>query len=232
MATNRESNPKGKGPRGPPPALNPESGALVQPYKDFVARGLLRELTVKFTPTGYSVQCSLPDYLREGTETESTQFAVGEAKQRIINKGLWTPGGNSKGTKKPAANANNNPVPKKTLVAEDFLLDDDKLRARALAVAKELGDTTARGRIGSLKMMIDGCDTFESWWTSAAPAEKTRLVAEKKHHDKFSGDEHKRLSSLLGTCPFRGPVPSPSEEDEDEITQGGHPTSQALVPKK
>jgi len=145
-------------------------------------------------------------------------------------KKLWVPASRDKKSGKNIENL----LPKKTLCKEDFLKDDIELSKRALAVAKELGDTTARGRIGSLNMMIEGVDTFEKWWRGAAPAEKSRLLADKKHHDSFVEDDHIRLDKVLLNCPFRGPVPSPSQEEEKEEVQKPKKvfSSQALVPKK
>jgi len=105
------------------------------------------------------------------------------------------------------------------------------LLARANAVAKAVGDNTARGRIGSLRFMRDGVDTFEEWWSGASPNEKARLITDKKHLDSFQDSWVIRLSDIMDKCPFRGPVPKPSEEEEeeDEKEPRGKATSQALV---
>jgi len=219
---------KGQRARGPPPALNPESPALVQPYKDFIQRGFITSLNVKYTPMGVTVDCQVRNDLLSTGETKDTKVAIGDAKSRIIEKKLWTPG---KQGSKASTDKESNVAPKKSLRKEDFSLDNQKLIARAEAVAKALGDSTARGRIGSLNLMIEGVDTFERWWSDAAPAEKSRLLTDKKHHDTFTDEEHIRLNKLLVQCPFRGPVP-PLPQDEEEEQAKSNPTSQALVQKK
>jgi len=231
MASQKDAKADGGKPRAPPPALNPENCALVQPYRDFVGRGFIRELRVKFTPLGIEVGVTLKSDLLKSGETDETLVAVADAKQRIIDAKLWTPGNRGK----EKATTTENARPKKSLIKEDFQDSDEKLAARALAVASANTDTTARGRIGSLKMMIEGVDTFEQWWSEAAPSEKSRLLADKRHHEMFTDEDHIRLDSVLVRCPFRGSVPTPPKEEEEEAppTKKASPSSsQALVPKK
>jgi len=224
----RDKAPGGAKSRAPPPALNPESCALVQPYKDFVSRGFISKLAVEFTPLGVAVCAFLRSDLRKDGETSETRVSVGDAKQRIIDANLWTP----RGKQGSGGNPKKDLLPKKSLCKEDFNGDNDSLFARATAVAGALGDTTARGRIGSLKMMIEGVDTFEDWWSGASASEKVRLLSDKKHHDLFSEGELTRVSALLTRSPFRGTVPSPSEEEEEPVSRSGSPVSKALVQKK
>jgi len=222
---------KGKATRAPPPALNPESCALVQPYKDFVSKGFIQALRVEFTPLGVRIACSVRADLRKPEEDKNTEIAIGDAKSRIIEKNLWTPG--NRGSEK--AKEQKQTPPKKSLVKEDFLKSDQYLLDRAKAVAEALNDTTARGRIGSLNLMVEGVDTFEEWWKSAAPTEKSRLLMDKKHHETLIDAEHVKLSELMKVCPFRGPVPthtSEEEETEQKPKEGSPKTSQALVPQK
>jgi hypothetical protein len=226
----RGNTPKGEKPRGPPPALNPEVCAVVQPYKDFIGRGYISKMTIVFTPMGNNVSCTVQASLLKDGETADKLISVGDAKQRIIDAKLWAPKG------KEGGKETKDLLPKKSLCKEDFSgTTDDVLLKRANAVAKALGDTTARGRIGSLKLMIEGVDTFEKWWVNSAPSEKSRLLADKKHHDGFSDADHLRLSSLMVVCPFRGPVPASSQEEAEEPEVKAAPppaTSKALVPKK
>jgi hypothetical protein len=217
--------------RAQPPALNPESCAIVQPYKDFLGKGYIRKISVVFDPMGVRVTCLVQDQLLKEGETKDTEIAVGDAKNRIIEKGLWTP---KQGNKVSSAKQAGDSLPLKTLCKKDFEgKSEDQLKQRVLAVAKALGDTTARGRIGSLKMMIEGVDDFDKWWNEASASEKTRLLSDKKHHDTFSDDDHLTVARIIVKCPFRGSVPTPSEEEEEEetITQGGRPASGALVPR-
>jgi hypothetical protein len=219
--------------RGPPPALNPESVAVVQPYKDFISKGFITKLVIELKPMGTHVSCSVRDDLQNAGETNNTMIAVGDAKQRIIDKNLWTPG--NKGSKKVTADQSKI-SPKRSLCKEDLLLSDEKLIARALAVAKELGDTVARGRIGSLKFAVEGAKTFDDWWSGASIGEKTRLLTSKAHHESFTKEQHARLIKLLPQCPFRGPLlTSSEEEEEEEVTASRTSTpssSKALVQKK
>lgn len=220
---------KGQKPRGPPPALNPETPAVTQPFKDFIQKGFITTLVVEFTPMGTGVSCTVRNDLLNSGETKDTKIAIGDAKNRIIEKKLWTPG--NKGQKSSAEKSTGDVAPKKTLRKEDLQLGDKDLLARAIAVAKALGDSTARGRIGSLNLMMEGVDTFEKWWPLAAASERTRLLMDKKHHDTLDDAEHLRVSALVGQCPFRGPVPQLPEEEEEEKAAAPS-SSKALVQKK
>jgi hypothetical protein len=218
--------------RVPPPALNPENCAIVQPWKDFVSRGFISSLDIKFTPMGVNVSCSVQQSLMRAEDPSDGKIAIGEAKNRIIEAKLWVP--REKGNSKMVTSKEDN-LPKKSLVKADFDgKSDQELIQRANAVAKATGDTTARGRIGSLKMYIEGVDNFEKWWESSSPKEKSRLLTDKKNHDSLTDDQHIRLSGVLVKCPFRGSVPVQSQEDdseeeeEEEVTQGG----KELVPAK
>lgn len=226
---NGVATPKESKPRAPPPALNPEACALVQPYKDFVGKGFICSIAVEFNPMGVQVHCTLRSDLLNVGEDKNTKVAVGDAKQRIIDKKLWVP--SNRGAKKTAETTNL--MPKRSLTKEDFNLSDEKLVTRALEVSKALGDTVARGRIGSLKFAVEGADTLEKWWSGASVGEKSRLLSDKKHHDSFTAEEHKRLSNLLRESPFRGSLlSSPEEEDEEEDEPEPAQNSQALVPKR
>jgi len=198
--------------RAPPPALNPESCALVQPWKDFLSKGYITELNVKFTPTGEMHSCKVITSLQKEGEGNA-DIPVGDAKARIISAGLWTPKVPEKGGDKKKGDL----LPLKSLVKRDFdEKDPKKFATRVLAVAKALGDTTARGRIGSLKLMTEGIDTFEKWWEVANPAHKARLLTDAKHFKEFTRDEFVLIANSIPECPFRGSVPAPTPEEEDE----------------
>jgi len=161
---------------------------------------------------GTQVACKVLTSLKKEGETDSP-IPLGDAKQRIVDAGLWTPRGQekSKGTKKDDL------LPLRSLTKKDFEeKDEKKLLARILAVAKELGDTTARGRIGSLKLMAEGIDTFDKWWQNANPPDKSRLLADAKHWKTFTRDDHVAVATLVRECPFRGSVPTPTPEEDDE----------------
>jgi len=171
--------------------------------------------------------CTLRNDLLKDGEDSKTKIAVGDAKNRIIEAKLWTPGNKgAKGTTEPK-----NASPKRTLTKEDFALTDEKLLARALAVASALGDTTARGRIGSLKFTIEEAKTFDEWWSDVgSPFEKTRLLMDKKHHESVTADQQRKLCSLVVNCPFRGPLLPPSDEEGEE-EEDPEPTREAPKPK-
>jgi hypothetical protein len=212
MANSTDRPAKAEKVRQPPPALNPESAALTQPWKDFVARGWITSLKVEFGPLGTRVHCNVAANIRKPSEPADAVLALGEAKNRIVEAKLWSPKGPGKAKAETSAAA----LPKKSLVKSDFEGSETDLVARANAVAKAMGDTTARGRIGSLKMFIDGCDTMEKWWDASAPAEKARLFMDKKHHDTISEEMFLSFDKNVSKCPFLGPVPDPSQEKEEE----------------
>jgi len=198
--------------RPPPPALNPESPALTQPWKDFVSRGFVSSLTVKYSPLGVQVFCAVQESLKKPDDPSNGEIALGDAKNRIVEAKLWAP----KAQNKAKTDKNEVARPKKSLVKEDFEGSDADLLTRADAIAKATGSTTAKGRIGSLKMFIDGATTFEAWWDEASPKEKTRLFSDKKHHDEFTEEMHLQFERCVSKCPFLGPVPDPSQEKEED----------------
>jgi len=200
-------NPKGSGVKLPP-ALDPERPALTQPWRDFVSKGFLTEIGVKFTGTTTEMFVTVGDAVTVPEKTARTGVPAGQAKQWIIDSKLWTPGKASK------SQSNGIQLPSKTLVKKDFEGTDEELSKRASAVAKALGDTAARGRIGSLKYMRRGIDTFEKWWTQAPGKAKTRLLMELRHHKDLTDEDHTRFANVVKSCPFRGFVPTPSEEEE------------------
>jgi hypothetical protein len=220
--------------RAPPPALNPESLALVQPWKDFVSKGLITELIAKFTPMSTEVYCQVnPSLSKEGDNP--TGIPIGEAKGRIIEGGHWTPRGQSK----PKDGSNKELLPLKSLVKKDFDgKNKQELAKRAKAVALALTDTTARGRIGSLKLMREGIDTFDKWWRGAPPEWKSRLLSDSKHYKELDEEDHIALAECLPESPFRGTVPTPSPEEEETkkqakpVAQGSTPERRATPPKR
>jgi len=190
--------------RAPPPALNPETPALVQPWKDFVSRGWVQEITLKFSPLGNEIKMKVSEEVCN--DKHNTYLPPGQVKDLIQKAGLWSPRG-------PRSNQAKAPErPKKSLIAEDFEDDDEKLKTRALAVANALGSTVARGRVGSLQLMKEGKSTFPEWWAAATAEEKIKILTDKKRRDEIPKAKYARINTVLSNCPFRGPVPTPSEE--------------------
>jgi hypothetical protein len=213
MASENKAQPSASTKRAPPPALNPESAALLQPWKDFVSKGLISTLRVEFTPMGVTCSCTVSGSLYKDTDPVGG-IPLGEAKSRIIDAKLWTPRG-AQGKVKDGPKENL--LPKRSLVKADFSVDNiEKLPQRALAIASALGATTARGRIGSLKLMSEGVDTFEKWWIRADPVSKTRIFSDAKHHRDFTAQDHAAFAAVVPGCPFRGSVPTPNPEDGEE----------------
>jgi hypothetical protein len=198
------------------PALDPESPNLTQPYKDFVSKGWIHCVSIEFTPLGYTCSVKVSSDVTDRTEEF---YAPGRAKQMIIDANLWVPRGTKKEVKKETELR-----PKRSLVKRDFLGTQEELVKRAVAVAAALGDTTARGRIGSLNLMRDGVKDFDEWWKVAPPSPKARLLSDKKHYDEFSTEDKALLGRALSNCPFRGTVPTPKEEEEDQEEEQNDPT--------
>lgn len=150
-------------------------------------------------------------------ESAGVAMAPGAAKDLIIAAGKWAPKGpKSAEDKKKKENS----LPTRSLVKSDLEKSDEQLVARVLEVSKALGDTKARGRIGSLGMMRDGVKTFNHWWKEASPASKTRLITDEKHFKDLTPEDKLRIAKLVPKCPFRGDVPAPSAAaGEDDATQ-------------
>jgi hypothetical protein len=167
-------------------------------------------MMVEFGPLGTTVKCKVS--MEIGGESSDSFISPLMARDLIIKSGRWTPRGGPK-TLTGVGPAR----PKRSLILDDFADGDAKVKERAVAVARALTDTVARGRIGSLQLMIDGCDTFDKWWQQATPDAVSRLFSDDKHWKTFSVENHKTLRRVLGSqCPFRGPVPTPKEEEEEE----------------
>jgi hypothetical protein len=192
-----------------PPALDPESPGLTQPWKDFSNKGWISEMTLKKTPFGWNCTCQVSPLVSK--EEAGKDIAFGVAKQLIIVAGLWTPKGPKVKNEKKE-----NELPKKTIVQTEVVEGAEKeLLLRAQAVAGALGDNVARGRIGSLKFMREGIDTFDSWWKVAPAAMKSRLFMDEKQHKLMSDQQHELFARVVSRSPFRGSVPSPSSKEED-----------------
>jgi len=190
-----------------PPAMDLERPSLTQPWRSFLSSGLILGVTIEMTPTGTNTICTV-DAARLGLK--ETKVAAGIARQAIIEKGLWTPG--KPGEKKSVSKQE---LPKKSICKKDFEGNDSSILNRARSIANTIGDTTARGRVGSMGLARKGKDTFESWWNGAGGKRKLRLLSDKKHYESFSDEDFARFDKILVECPFRGAVP-PLEEEEAE----------------
>jgi len=217
---------------GLPPALNPESPALVQPFKEFVSNGWITTLQVVFTPMGTTMECVLADFLlkEEDKQNESNGkkfLPIGVARKRIEEAGLSTSRGRTK-TKSPNSQAQ--PRPQRSLIVEDFLGSDAQLYERAKGVAEKLTSKAASGRIGSLDLMIEGCNTFQEWWDNAPPAHKLRLFMDEKHIKLVDKSHVAKFIGVMKNCPFRDSVPTPKKDEGTEQT--AKPKPQETSPKR
>jgi hypothetical protein len=228
MASQGKSTTSATARRAPPPALNPESPGLVQPWKDFLSKGWISSLRVEFTPLGSKV-LALPGHssIMTSDPAELEGLPLGVVKERIVKAGLWTPKGS-----KASPGKTEQALPLRSLTKRDFEGDAiNNLQARAEAVAKALTDTVARGRIGSLKLMIEGVDTFETWWKRAPHRDKSRLLTDGKHFEQLTDADHAALAARLTSCPFRGSVPTPTHEETDDEEEPKPPTKRNGSPK-
>jgi len=99
-------------------------------------------------------------------------------------------------------------------------LDGAKFEARLKSVADKIGASAAAGRIGSLKLYIEGADTFDKWWSAAPRESKLRLLCDERHLKAMTSDQRSTLlAAVPASSPFRGPVPTPSEEEEEAASQ-------------
>lgn len=194
-----------------PPALDLERPSLTQPWRSFVSQGLILGVTIEFSPTGTNVLCTIDP---ERLGLKQAKVSAGIARQAIIDKGLWTPG--KPGGKKSVTKQE---LPKKSICKKDFEGNDASLLNRARSVANTIGDTTARGRVGSMGLARKGKNTFEDWWSGAGGKRKARLLADKKHYDSLSDEDLARLDKVLDECPFRGAVPPLEEEASPPTTK-------------
>lgn len=203
-----------------PPALDPERVGLTQPYKDFVSKGWIIKITLEILPSGTSCKCELGGQVDVPEGQSRKDLGPGQAKQLIIDSGLWSPGQRGK---KSGSGKNETELPKRSLCVKDFEgTTDAKLLARIQSVAKEIGSEKAKGRIGSLRLMIAGSDTFDKWWTAASSEDKVRLLTDKKQYDQLQAAFRARVGVVCSQCPFQGTVPTPApkegeeEEEQDE----------------
>jgi hypothetical protein len=198
--------------------------ALVQPWRDFISRGLVETLSVEFKPGGMTVSVTLADEVPLPDGQKARKIPPGRAKEIIMASGLAPkPGGRGRvATSKEAAQ----PLPKRSLCTEDFE-DNNTFLERVKAVAKAIGSASASGRIGSLGLAVSGLSTFEEWWEEASPDTRVRLLTDQKHYEQLSSSQKKK-GELIQRSPFRGTVPTPKEEghpEEEEEEEKPSPTS-------
>lgn len=200
-----------------PPALNPEQLALVQPWKDFISRGLISELVARWTPGGTNVSISLGAHVPVPEGTGRTELPPGMARQFILDSGLAPQKG--KGPKNKETKGQ--PLPARSLCGDDAE-DVDKLEARIKAVAMKLGSSVALGRIGSMQMNMHGSQTFEDWWSKASGDQKVKLVMDEKHWKGLSESSATIILSKLEEMPspFHGPLPLKSLESDKSKAEG------------
>jgi len=193
-----------------PPALNPEQLGLVQPWKDFVSRGLVTDLSVTFTPGGTNVVITVAASVPVPDGTSRTGLPPGMARQLIIDSGLAPIG------KKAKAKEVVQPLPARSITAAD--VEGDNLEKRIVEVANKLGSSTALGRIGSMQMNLQGSTTFADWWSTSKNDQKVKLVMDDKHWKTLSEQQASKLLGKIGQMksPFLGPIPVKSLDDKAE----------------
>lgn len=201
-----------------PPALNPEQMALTQPWKDYVSRGLIT-INAVFAPTGTSIKISvISDAVKLPDGVSRTEAPPGIVRQALIDAGF--------SKKKKDDGKKSSPLPKRSLCARDLEVDGD-LIGRIRSVADAIGATAAAGRIGSMQLYIDGCETFDDWWSKAKPGDKARLLMDEKNANALTSEQRSLIASKLGgQCPFRGPVPTPKEEEKVQPKEKAQSSSQ------
>lgn len=201
-----------------PPALDPERPELVQPWRTFVNQGLVKSVKFERTPIGMTCVAVVDPQLL-GLEEHQTEVSPGLARDAILKKGLWIPP--AKGGKQGSDSKNKEALPKKSICLKDFEGNDASFLNRARSVANTLGAQTARGRVGSMELQIEGCDQFDSWWKAASGKAKARLLTDKKHFDEMTDSHFARVDKVIEQCPFRGPVPTTEKEEavQKEIPQ-------------
>jgi hypothetical protein len=141
----------------------------------------------------------------------------GIAKQSIRDSGL----GNQ-----PKAKGGKNqeqPLPVRSLSVRDLEpANIGRISQRIQSVATAIGPTAAAGRIGSAQLTLEGANNFKKWWSVSPPPNKVRLLTSDKHFKELSQAQILGLAEHLpDESPFRGPVPTPKEEESDveEIQQ-------------
>lgn len=188
-----------KGPR----VLDPQNPALVQPFKRLVEEGFITELSVKFTPSGFTAM-GVPDKrmadVKDSGLVVGKEFPLGKLKAVADNGDLIPIKGKSKKGKQEAQ-----PLPKKSLCKRDFEGSDAELLARARAVATAAGGPTLVGRVRSAQF-FDGKSTvsFENWWKDADSDARASALFLKKQYDELNESEVERFKNMQ--CPFRGPA--------------------------
>jgi hypothetical protein len=196
------------------PALDPERMALTQPWRDYVSRGAILEMNAKFTPGGTQISVRLAQTIPVPEGIDRSSVPPGIAKQIIRSSGLFE---NQKagGQKNPQKEQ---PFPTKSLCDRDFEEPHVKrLQHRIAEIASAIGGTAAAGRIGSLKLYFEGADNFKKWWGKAPLKSKVALLTNKKNFDLLTPDQIALIEeNLPEQSPFRGAVPTPTEERDDE----------------
>jgi len=201
-----------------PPALDPERMALTQPWRDFVSRGLVTNMTLVFTPGGTSVVIAVSDAVKLPKGVDRSSVPPGIAKQAIRDSGL--------GNQAKAKDSKNQeqPLPVRSLSVRDLEPGrQGTISQRIAAVAKAIGPTSAAGRIGSCQLTLEGANNFKKWWTATSLENKVRLLTSDKHFKELSKVQVLDLASHLpDESPFRGSVPTPKEEESEveEIRRG------------
>lgn len=205
-------------------ALDPLRPGLLQPWKDYVTRGLIT-IKVEFSPTGTLVFCTaLRDLaIPEGIDPE--RIPLGIARECIKAANL---DGSNKGKKGGQQKAP--PKPLRNLRVDEFNEDTETLTARIRAVAQRIAGNTAYGRISSQNLLKEGVTDFQSWWDASTARERAMVFILAKDIETADSDTLSRIDEVFRSsrCPFRGTlVPEKNQVAEGETAAAAETSAPA-----
>jgi len=196
-------------------ALDPRAPLLCQPFKRLVEEGIITELSVSFTPTGYGVSGTASERLvgvtGSGLNTTDRYPVARLAQVAELGNLIPKPGKKGKGVAQPQ-------LPAKTLCKEDFKdgVSTARLQQRANAVASAVGGGPLVGRVRSAgRFTGTESQSYQDWWTGASPEDRALSLCQGRHLSSLTEPEKAKLVPLQ--CPFRGTLEfTVSAHDEEE----------------
>jgi hypothetical protein len=187
-------------------AFDPGRPGLLQPWKDYVSRGLI-SVHAEFMPTGTTVFCKLLGAVADKCPSgfDVTRVPMGVARETIQTLGLDKGSKPKKGEK---AAVKQPPRPIRNLQMDELKGNNNLLKSRISSVAKAIQGSVAYGRISSLGLLKEGVSSFESWWELATGLERLSTMIGKKDYEASPEEDQKEAVKYFETlnCPFRGPL--------------------------